>query len=200
MPCKATAPINVPSAVNQKCTVKCNFEYNFGLSSCSVTTEENYLDIMCYDGKNTIKSDMLSGSLTVTGTKLYAPSLNSYNGFKADAELIIILNGGGKSLSRSNEGRRWKRGFINAPKTALFSYQALNDHYRKSCKFRSDAQLLYLVTWLSNSWGHNHLLGYDLGLYESDSYKILGLEMLGLTPRKRFLGLGPLSYTNPYIK
>ena len=47
---------------------------------------------------------------------------------------------------------------------------------------------------------HNRLLGYDLGLYESDSYKILGLEMLGLTPRKRFLGLGPLSYTNPYIK
>ena len=83
MPCKATAPINVPTAVNQKCTAKCNLEYNFGLSSCSVITQEYYLDIMCFDGNNTIKSDMASGSLIVTKTHLYAPSLNFFDGSKA---------------------------------------------------------------------------------------------------------------------
>ena len=71
MPCKATAPINVPTAVNQECTAKCNLEYNFGLSSCSIITKEHYLDIMCFDGNNTIKSDMASGSLIVTKTHLY---------------------------------------------------------------------------------------------------------------------------------
>tara|TARA_B100001093_G_scaffold520378_1_gene615266 strand:- start:13296 stop:14246 length:951 start_codon:yes stop_codon:yes gene_type:complete len=98
MPCKATAPINVPTAVNQECTAKCNLEYNFGLSSCSIITKEHYLDIMCFDGNNTIKSDMASGSLIVTKTHLYAPSLNYFDGSKADAELIICLNGGGKTL------------------------------------------------------------------------------------------------------
>ena len=98
MPCEATAPINVPTAVNQECTVKCNLEYNFGLSSCSIITKEHYLDIMCFDGTNTIKSDMASGSLIVTKTHLYAPSLNYFDGSKADAELIICLNGGGKTI------------------------------------------------------------------------------------------------------
>ena len=98
MPCPTNAPINLPSAVNQPCSSKCNFEYNYGLSRCSVTNQTNYLDIQCFDGNNTIKSDMISGSLLVTGVRLYAPSLNTYDGFNADAELIITHSGGGRTL------------------------------------------------------------------------------------------------------
>ena len=98
MPCPTNAPINLPSAVNQPCSSKCNFEYNYGLSRCSVTNQTTYLDIQCFDGNNTIKSDMISGSLLVTGVRLYAPSLNTYDGFNADAELIITHSGGGRTL------------------------------------------------------------------------------------------------------
>ena len=35
----------------------------------------------------------LTGDLFVTGVRLYRPSLNSYNGRKADAELIITHSG-----------------------------------------------------------------------------------------------------------
>ena len=98
MSCPTNAPINLPSAVNQPCSSKCNFEYNYGLARCSVTNQTTYLDIQCFDGNNTIKSDMISGSLLVTGVRLYAPSLNSYDGFQADAELIITHSGGGRTL------------------------------------------------------------------------------------------------------
>ena len=98
MPCPTNAPINLPTAVNQPCSTKCNFEYNYGLASCSVTNRTTYLDIQCFDGNNTIKSDMISGSLIVTGVRLYAPSLNTYDGFRADAELIITHSGGGRTL------------------------------------------------------------------------------------------------------
>ena len=98
MSCPTNAPINLPSAVNQPCSSKCNFEYNYGLSRCSVTNQTTYLDIQCFDGNNTIKSDMISGSLLVEGVRLYAPSLNTYDGFHADAELIITHTGGGRTL------------------------------------------------------------------------------------------------------
>lgn len=98
MPCPTNAPINLSTGITQQCSSKCNLEYNYGLSSCSVTNKNTYLDILAYDGNNTINSDMVGQSLTVTGVRMYAPSLNSYNGFKADAELIITHTGGGKTL------------------------------------------------------------------------------------------------------
>jgi len=98
MPCPTNAPINLSTGITQKCSSKCNFEYNYGLSSCIATNKNTYLDISSYDGNNTINSDMVGKSLTVTGVRLYAPSLNSYNGFKSDAELIIMHTGGGKTL------------------------------------------------------------------------------------------------------
>ena len=43
MSCPTNAPINLPSAVNQPCSSKCNFEYNYRLSRCSVTNKTTYL-------------------------------------------------------------------------------------------------------------------------------------------------------------
>jgi carbonic anhydrase len=94
----SNAPINLPKIITQQCSSKCNLEYNYGLSSCSVTNKKTYLDISSYDGTNNVNSDMIGQSLEVTGVRLYAPSLNSYNGFKADAELIITHTGNGQTL------------------------------------------------------------------------------------------------------
>ena len=98
MSCKlSTAPINIPSAVNEEGGENTNFSYNYGNSSCSITNKTTYLDINCFDGINTVNCG-LTGDLYVSGVRLYKPSLNSYNGRKADAELIITHSGGGKNL------------------------------------------------------------------------------------------------------
>jgi hypothetical protein len=98
MTCKiTTAPINLPSNINEVGGDNTNFHYEYGISTCSVTNKGTYLDINCYDGINKISSG-LTGDLYVTGVRLYKPSLNSYDGRKADAELIITHSGGGKNL------------------------------------------------------------------------------------------------------
>ena len=98
MSCKiTTAPINVPSGINEEAAENTDFTYNYGVSACSVTNKKTYLDINCYDGINTINSG-LTGDLYVSNVRLYKPSLNTYNGRKADAELIVTHSGGGKNL------------------------------------------------------------------------------------------------------
>lgn len=102
MPCPTNAPINLLTTTNQPCDTKCNFEYNYGVSTCTMTNVsdkgKSYLDIQCFDGSNRIKCDMISDSLDVTSVRLYAKSLNTYSGFHADAELIITHSGKGRYL------------------------------------------------------------------------------------------------------
>ena len=98
MSCKlSTAPINISSGINNPGGDQTNFSYDYGLASCSVTNKGTYLDIDCFDGLNKVEYDDI-GFLNVTGVRLYSPSLNSYDGFKADAELIITHSGGGKNF------------------------------------------------------------------------------------------------------
>lgn len=78
MSCKiTTAPINLPTGVNEEGSENTDFTYNYGASSCSVTNKTTYLDISCFDGINKIESG-LTGDLYVSDVRLYKPSLNSY--------------------------------------------------------------------------------------------------------------------------
>lgn len=97
MTCKlSTAPINISSGITSPGGDQTNISYDYGLASCSVTNYTTYLDINCFDGLNKVEYDDI-GFLNVTGVRLYSPSLNSYDGFKADAELIITHSGQGKN-------------------------------------------------------------------------------------------------------
>ncbi len=96
--CKiTTAPINITKGTYAPCTEKCKISYKYGLSNCSVTNKGSYLDIQCFSGLNVVKYG--GTNLTVTSVRLYLKSLNSYDGFHADAELIIQHSmGGGKRV------------------------------------------------------------------------------------------------------
>lgn len=87
-----TAPIDIVTAKNVPCVKKCNFIYDFGNSSCSVTNMGHYLDIMCFDGQNELNYSGV-GALNVVKVKLYPKGLNAYDGKKMDAELIIECSG-----------------------------------------------------------------------------------------------------------
>ena len=98
MSCKiTTAPINIPPSVNEVGGDNTDFYYDYGISACSITNKNTYLEIDCFDGINKVGSG-LTGDLYVSSVRLYKPSLNSYDGSKADAELIITHSGGGKNL------------------------------------------------------------------------------------------------------
>ena len=98
MACKiSTAPINLTKGTYVACTEKCKLTYKYGLSNCSVTNKGTYLDIQCFSGLNVVKYG--GATLTVSNVRLYLNSLNTYDGFHADAELIIQHSvGGGKSI------------------------------------------------------------------------------------------------------
>ena len=98
MACKiSTAPINLTKGTYVACTEKCKLTYKYGLSNCSVTNKGTYLDIQCFSGLNIVKYG--GATLTVSNVRLYLNSLNTYDGFHADAELIIQHSvGGGKSI------------------------------------------------------------------------------------------------------
>jgi len=120
--CKiATAPINISDGGVQPCENMCNLTYNYGNSSCTVSNKRTYLDIACSDGKNTVNFG-ITGSVRPVGVRLYQPSLNTYDGFKAAAELIITHTGGGRNVyicvpvessSASGSSAKWFSQFMN---------------------------------------------------------------------------------------
>jgi len=97
--CKlTTAPINlVKGGKYQDCTEKCKLIYKYGLSNCVITNKGTYLDIECASAPNVINYG--GTNLTVSSVRLYLKSLNTYDGFNADGELIITHTaGGGKNV------------------------------------------------------------------------------------------------------
>lgn len=93
---EGTTPINVTST-QQKCNLTCLYEYDYGNSSLNVTNQGDHLSFS-YDGDNTtVKYN--KQEYTVQECRLYAPSLNQYNGTNKSAELIIHhINSSGNNL------------------------------------------------------------------------------------------------------
>lgn len=93
-----TAPINLVKGGGDypPCTEKCKLIYKYGLSHCIVTNKDTYLDIKCGSGLNTIIYGGIS--LQLSSVRLYLKSLNTYDGFHADGELILTHDGGGKNI------------------------------------------------------------------------------------------------------
>lgn len=98
MSCKiSTAPINLSTNTRESGGSQTDFSYDYGLTNCKLTNKSTYIDIECYDGVNKTEYEDI-GYLDVTGVKLFRPSLNTFNGEKAEAELIITHIGGGRHL------------------------------------------------------------------------------------------------------
>lgn len=96
-PCQtATSPINISKSAKD-CTSICNYQYSYGLSDCQLTNKGDYLSIITSQSGNSVSFNNTIYSLT--GCRLYRPSLHTYNGSHAEAELILVHGGsGGKNL------------------------------------------------------------------------------------------------------
>jgi len=98
MSCKiSTAPINISTNIRQPGGSQTQFTYDYGLANCKLTNKKTYLDIECYDGVNKTEYNDI-GYLDVTSVRVFRPSLNTYDGQKAHAEIIITHTGNGRNL------------------------------------------------------------------------------------------------------
>jgi hypothetical protein len=88
-------PINIVRQQTDKCNLKCKLWYNYGNSSCLLRNAKDQL-IITYDGK----SDVMFNSVPYTPTeiRIFKPSIHSYDGVYAEAELIIAHSGGRNGL------------------------------------------------------------------------------------------------------
>ena len=80
------APINIVKREADPCSLKCLLWYNYGNSSCTVTNQSDSL-LIRYDGS----SDVMFNSLKYAPQeiKLYKPSIHTFDGQYADAEMVI---------------------------------------------------------------------------------------------------------------
>jgi len=88
-------PINIVRQQTDKCNLKCKLWYNYGNSSCLLRNAKDQL-IITYDGK----SDVMFNSVPYTPTeiRIFKPSIHSYDGVNAEAEMIIAHSGGRNGL------------------------------------------------------------------------------------------------------
>ena len=86
-----TSPIDIKKA--GECSLKCLYWFQYGISSCRVEVQDKYVKIY-YDGS----SDVVYNSVKYIPEeiRIYCPSLHTYEGKTAPAEMII--------LHKSNQG------------------------------------------------------------------------------------------------
>ena len=86
----ATSPVDIKqSGINKSCKNKCKFQFDYGNSSCNVTNKGDHLSI-AYDQTTSKQAQLNSQDYYVTDIRIYSPSLHTYNGTNADAEILIL--------------------------------------------------------------------------------------------------------------
>ena len=97
MSCKLSkAPINIPNKSETKCVEKCNLVFNYGMSNVNLKNKGEFISLG-YDASTTnVTYNTLK--MEVEDIRIYTPSLHTYNGLRADAEMIIVHSGFGENL------------------------------------------------------------------------------------------------------
>jgi len=85
----ATAPIDITNNNASPCELKCNLSYNYPLTSVLTTSNRGeYLSLRVDKSDNTPVT-FNADNYEVRDVRIYKPSLHTYGGSKADAEMII---------------------------------------------------------------------------------------------------------------
>jgi carbonic anhydrase len=92
----STAPINISSKdYTDDCSLKCLFKYDYPRTpATTIRNEGNHLAVS-YDK---VKVDFNNNELRVEGIRIYTPSLHTFNGARADGEIVITHMDMGISL------------------------------------------------------------------------------------------------------
>ncbi len=92
MSCPNNEATKLNTRQEDECKGTCDFNFSYNSNStCKLINKGDYLEIKT-DGKNKITYN--SQPISLNGARLYAPSLHTFDGKHADAELILKHNGG----------------------------------------------------------------------------------------------------------
>lgn len=121
----SNAPIDIGiQKISGKCDLKCAYNFKYPNSSCTATNRGDYISI-AYDSTSSSPVTYNAVGYNVQEIRLYTPSLHTFNGTHAVAELIIIhvSNKGTKPLlvcvpitegSASSDGNTILTNIVNA--------------------------------------------------------------------------------------
>jgi carbonic anhydrase len=88
----ATAPVNIVNNPEFICDLKCEYSFKYPLTSLNVANRGDYLSLKT-DPANSPPVTFNANKYDVTEMRLYQPSLHTYSGKSAAAELIIVHSG-----------------------------------------------------------------------------------------------------------
>ena len=87
----ATGSVNIPARKSQtkgNCNEKCSLSFKYQASNCTVTNKGNYLSIGYEHNDSQVIYN--NSNYKVEDVRLYSPSVNKFNGSRADAEMIVL--------------------------------------------------------------------------------------------------------------
>lgn len=93
----ATSPINIGTDHTATCKLKCDYTFAYNNSDTTATNKGGYIS-MTYDRASNPQVTYNTKKYNVQEVRLYQPSLHSYGGRKAAAEMIIFHTGNSGSL------------------------------------------------------------------------------------------------------
>ena len=70
------------------CNEKCSLSFKYQASNCTVTNKGNYLSIGYEHNDSQVIYN--NSNYKVEDVRLYSPSVNKFNGSRADAEMIVL--------------------------------------------------------------------------------------------------------------
>jgi carbonic anhydrase len=88
----ATAPVNIDNNTDLICDLKCEYSFQYVNSSLNVANRGEYLSLKT-DPSNNPPVTFNANKYDISEMRLYHPSLHSYRGKRAAAELIIVHSG-----------------------------------------------------------------------------------------------------------
>ena len=92
------SPINISTTANVlSCEVFCSYMHQYKDSACTATYYPDHIKLS-YDATTSAAVTFNNEGYNVREVNIYAPSLHTYNGSSADAEMLIIHDGAGKKL------------------------------------------------------------------------------------------------------
>ena len=93
------SPANITkSKILNDCFLKCNYNFKYGTSSCTVTNKNTYLNLSYDHIPNQKQVVFNNNDMIIENVKIFKPSLHTFNGINADAEIIISHRGSPKPL------------------------------------------------------------------------------------------------------
>ena len=187
------APINIPRESNDLCVEKCSLKFNYGKSSFSIKNGGDYLSLG-YDASTTnVKYN--ANKMEVHEIRIYTPSLHTYDGVRAEAEMIIVHSGFGKNLlvcipMKSSDGTG----------SGASTFSQMLSEASSRIPNTGDATTINALTWSLNDfvpnkkplWSYTSNLPYSpcTGVYDyvvfslNDYYVPISSKMVGLLQGK----------------